>query len=93
MGYSSESNASKASDLAMTAGVSAGCAGVDAALAYGIATIAKVAVPSKLVILGVTFGVSFSVAFFALCMCKAASDADDYMDELNERGGFRPTSY
>lgn len=66
------------------AGISAGCAGIDTAVAYGIATIAKVAVPTKVIIAGLTFGVSFAFAFLALCMCKAASDADDYMDELNE---------
>lgn len=71
--------------VAAYTGISAGCAGIDTAIAYGIATVAKAAVPTKIAISGLTFGVSFAFAFLALCMCKAASDADDYMDELQER--------
>lgn len=66
-------------------GISAGTAGIDMAVAYGVATLAKAALPAKVAISGLTFGVSFAFAFLALCMCKAASDADDYMDELTER--------
>lgn len=63
-------------------GISAGCAGIDAAAAYGIATLAKVAMPAKGVIAGLTFGCSFAFAFLALCMCKAAGDADERMGEM-----------
>ena len=86
MGHSNDRQESPARNIAVVTGTSAGCAGLDAAVAYGIATVARVAVPAKLVISGITFGVSFMVAFCALCMCKAASDADDYMNELNEYG-------
>lgn len=85
MGNKNDSVASGTGYAVVATGIAAGCAGIDTAVAYGIASIAKVAMPSKLMISGVTFGVSFAFAFFAMCLCKAASDADDYMDELNER--------
>jgi len=68
--------------LAVTTGLSAGCAGIDTAVAYGIATIAGVAMPAKLTIAGVTLGVSFAVSFMALCLCRAAGEADGFFESL-----------
>lgn len=78
--------------LAMTTGISAGCAGIDTAVAYGIATIARVALPAKLTIVGVTFGVSFALSFMALCLCRAAGDADDALElrMMQDRMGDGP---
>lgn len=89
MSEATEAREREMGPAATTAAVSAGIAGLDAAVAMGIAAAARVAGPARLTIAGITFGVSFVCSFFALCLCKAASDADDYMDELQERGAFR----
>lgn len=84
MSDTSTEKSSRKGLLATYTGIAAGCAGIDTAFAYGVATLAKVAVPAKAAISGITFGASFVFSFMALCLCKVAGDADDYMDSLME---------